>query len=304
MKRFLLPLLLISSAALANSGYVDIPTSSGGSAGSTGASGASGATGGTGASGSAGAGGATGQTGASGATGQTGASGATGAQGPSCFGGTCAGNTIYSGSATFQSTVTVSPSSIGSTTPFVINPGSASGYLFEASVNGTFEAQITSDGKIIGRSLLNSNNLGIGSGDSVGRNAGNSEHIQFNDGNNFFGSMIGVGGSNVSYSRGVLLVDGTSSNVGNTVLAVKQAGSATGDLQEWINSSNAVLSKMDASGNLTVPKITLTVQGSGSTPTCGAPQDGTIALTNGHITCVCNGSSWVKTSDGSTSCTF
>lgn len=46
------------------------------------------------------------------------------------------------------------------------------------------------------------------------------------------------------------------------------------------------------------------VRGSGSTPTCAAADDGTIALTNGHILCVCNGSSWVQPIIGLTACTF
>jgi hypothetical protein len=47
------------------------------------------------------------------------------------------------------------------------------------------------------------------------------------------------------------------------------------------------------------------VQGSGVTPTCSsAANAGTIALTSAYIQCVCNGSTWVKTADGSTACTF
>lgn len=48
----------------------------------------------------------------------------------------------------------------------------------------------------------------------------------------------------------------------------------------------------------------VTVQGMGVTPTCGAPQNGLLAVTSAYILCVCNTSAWVKTSDGSTSCTF
>ena len=48
--------------------------------------------------------------------------------------------------------------------------------------------------------------------------------------------------------------------------------------------------------------VQLVVQGSGVTPSCSA--DGVVAITHAHIMCVCNGSSWVKTSDGSTACTF
>lgn len=50
----------------------------------------------------------------------------------------------------------------------------------------------------------------------------------------------------------------------------------------------------------------LQIQGSGSTPTCDAARQGAIALTNGLIMCVCNGSgaTWKKVSDGTTTCTF
>ena len=52
--------------------------------------------------------------------------------------------------------------------------------------------------------------------------------------------------------------------------------------------------------------LQLPVQGSGTTPTCGSAQDGSLALTNGHKLCVCVGgsSAWKNASDGSTSCTF
>lgn len=50
--------------------------------------------------------------------------------------------------------------------------------------------------------------------------------------------------------------------------------------------------------------LQLPVQGSGSTPTCGSSQDGSLALTNGHKLCVCNGTAWKNASDGSTACTF
>lgn len=46
------------------------------------------------------------------------------------------------------------------------------------------------------------------------------------------------------------------------------------------------------------------VQGSGVTPTCDSARNGGLALTNAYILCVCNGSAWKKTADGSTNCTF
>ncbi len=48
------------------------------------------------------------------------------------------------------------------------------------------------------------------------------------------------------------------------------------------------------------------VQGAGTTPTCDAARKGGLALTSAYILCVCNGSgaTWLKTSDGSTTCTF
>jgi len=46
------------------------------------------------------------------------------------------------------------------------------------------------------------------------------------------------------------------------------------------------------------------VQGAGVTPTCSAARNGILSLTSAYVLCVCNGSSWVKTVDGSTACTF
>jgi len=46
------------------------------------------------------------------------------------------------------------------------------------------------------------------------------------------------------------------------------------------------------------------VRGAGSTPACAAANNGTLSFTSSYLLCVCNGSSWVKTADGSTSCTF
>lgn len=48
--------------------------------------------------------------------------------------------------------------------------------------------------------------------------------------------------------------------------------------------------------------LSLPVQAAATTPSCSA--DGLIAITHSHIMCVCNGSTWVKVADGSTSCTF
>jgi hypothetical protein len=52
--------------------------------------------------------------------------------------------------------------------------------------------------------------------------------------------------------------------------------------------------------------LKLPVRANGTTPTCNSGNDGGIALTYAYIMCVCKGgsSAWVKTSDGSTSCTF
>lgn len=46
------------------------------------------------------------------------------------------------------------------------------------------------------------------------------------------------------------------------------------------------------------------VRSAGSTPTCAAADDGSLALTNGHVLCVCNGSSWVQPIVGLAACTF
>lgn len=57
------------------------------------------------------------------------------------------------------------------------------------------------------------------------------------------------------------------------------------------------------------PMATLDVNGTArlakySSPpfSCDSARDGTIALTSKYVTCVCNGSAWVRTSDGTTAC--
>ncbi|MEZ4294212.1 MAG: hypothetical protein R3B70_04485 [Polyangiaceae bacterium] len=59
----------------------------------------------------------------------------------------------------------------------------------------------------------------------------------------------------------------------------------------------------------TTPKATLDVNGTARLARYGAPplscdqaHDGTIALTSKHMTCVCDGTNWVRTSDGATAC--
>lgn len=109
-------------------------------------------------------------------------------------------------------------------------------------------------------------------------------------------SAVEVGIGTASPSANLHIVAATSTTTG---LLVQAAASQSNDLQEWENSTGTVLSKITSSGNITIP-----VQGSGVTPTCGASQNGELSLTSAYVLCVCNGTSWVHSSDGSTACTF
>ena len=91
------------------------------------------------------------------------------------------------------------------------------------------------------------------------------------------------------------------------------ANSEAGNMQTWFNvdptsfyyadpAGNVKFSVQSTSGNTTIAGLlTLPVQTLGNTPT---GVNGSIALTSTYIMCVYNGSSWVKTADGSTVCTF
>ncbi len=90
------------------------------------------------------------------------------------------------------------------------------------------------------------------------------------------------------------------------------AGSTFSDLTPRLtmrNGGNVGINTNDPSAQLDVngtarvrDLLRLPVQGSGNTPTCDT--DGNLAITNGHILCVCDGAAWKKVSDGSTTCTF
>ncbi len=92
---------------------------------------------------------------------------------------------------------------------------------------------------------------------------------------------------------------------GNTV-AVQIFGTATlpQDLIDIFDGSNNPLAHVDKAGNFTMPLLQLTVQGNGTTPTCGSGQNGTLAITNAHLLCMCDGSSWFLATNHGTACTF
>jgi hypothetical protein len=59
-----------------------------------------------------------------------------------------------------------------------------------------------------------------------------------------------------------------------------------------------------AAGTVSTSAVQITPQAASHTPTCAGGNSGTLAFTSLYVLCVCNGTSWVKTADGSTACTF
>lgn len=146
-----------------------------GVAGATGQTGATGATGDVGAAGAngllgmTGASGATGQTGAvgqSGATGASGGTGATGATGATCFGGTCAGDTTYTGKATWHhsfavvgTTGTTPVSGAGTRMMWVpskgaFRAGNVTGSQWDNAVIGSYSVALGQDSEASGTSSV------------------------------------------------------------------------------------------------------------------------------------------------------
>lgn len=165
MKAIVAFLCLISAAAYANSGYVDIPIVGGGGGGGTGptgptgARGATGATGATGAAGAAGSTGATGANGAAGTAGTTGSSGATGATGATGAIGTI--GTIDSQTASANGAV-ISGSSLVMQSASTTNPG-----LINTGAQAVTGVK-TFNGAIIQKNLANNSSGGIQLTNSAG----------------------------------------------------------------------------------------------------------------------------------------
>ena len=91
------------------------------------------------------------------------------------------------------------------------------------------------------------------------------------------------------------------------VSASHQLGFATAGVEAMRidGSQNLAIGTTTAVQKLTVAGlIKMAVQGAASTPACAAGTDGTLAITSLHVLCVCDGSAFVKASDGSTGCTF
>lgn len=109
------------------------------------------------------------------------------------------------------------------------------------------------------------------------------------------GDVTGSAGTN-----SVALVGG--STAANVHLAEVAANAATNS-----NTASTIV-KRDASGNFSAGVVSASpqvpVQGVGVTPSCAGGSAGKLALTSLYVLCVCNSSSFVKVSDGSTACTF
>lgn len=133
--------------------------------------------------------------------------------------------------------------------------------------------------------------------------------------------VVNVGGDTKTY--GILAQDSggntairAMSNTGTAIFT--DTTNAAGKAAEFrVNAVTKVVITNNGMGiNKTTPTAALDVNGKvyisdiiklpvqPVQPACGGPNDGDVALTNGYILCVCNGSAWVKVSDGVSGCTF
>lgn len=88
-----------------------------------------------------------------------------------------------------------------------------------------------------------------------------------------------------------------------------QSGSATASIQA---SGTAFDGGFSLTGTITKTYDNLSISGlqvmkvqaAAASPTCNSSVVGSVTFTSAFIQCVCNGTGWVKTSDGSTACTF
>jgi hypothetical protein len=117
-------------------------------------------------------------------------------------------------------------------------------------------------------------------------------------------------GASSGGSRGTISLDAPTVNFAHDIDVTGNILSGGGNFgtsgaafpQGWVADveSNGILSLNTGQG-----RVKLLVWGSGNTPPCASgADDGVVAITHAHIMCVCNGTSFVQVSDGSTACTF
>lgn len=132
------------------------------------------------------------------------------------------------------------------------------------------------------------------------------------DGPNVAAARIGffattnTAGNGAQISSVLVSTEGAAANDRGGVIQFFTKANGAGSFERMrINSTGSVgigtttpATKLDINGTMKLAK------NSGAPHTCNATFDGAIALTHVYTMCACNGSSWVKTSDGTTACSW
>jgi len=181
------------------------------------------------------------------------------------------------------------------------NTGSGdTGEIFLASGSATGSAGDT------GPAILISGNSTNGNSGQVQIFSGSGNGTTGTSGNVSISTQAANTTGNISLETGSSPTTGPSGNI--SIATGSNTGS--GNTGNIVLSTGIVTTGTSGTIELTSPYVTLSgililpVQAPATTPTCTASQNGGIALTSAYIMCVCNGTSWVQTSDGTTACTF
>lgn len=195
-------------------------------------------------------------------------------------------------------------------------------YVSKQGDTMTGTLNLPADGLVVGTSelVLTGGNVGIGT-------AAPAHPLDVYD--NLSNTPLSIHSSSSDSGGGnTFILDNTSAGHMRSRLSFQAAGSEVWDLGNDSSNSgmqdfflydsvaNQVRFYVDPNGNVGIgnitPQATLDVSGlmrlpqqpAGTTPACGATNNGAIAITHAYIGCVCNGASWVKLADGATVCVF
>lgn len=205
-------------------------------------------------------------------------------------------------------TPTYNQTSTASATDIQINRtetsvGSGNQKFIDMQVSGSSKAYFLHDGSLIANTLEGTSLQTVANNAALGIQTLRTYNAA-GDGVTVFGTSNGITNSSGTFV-GVDIKPqyNQTATAAATDLKINRAGTTGTGTQKLIDAQVAGVSEFQVFPNGTAA---LKVQGAGSTPTCSATFDGALALTSAYVLCVCKGgsSSWVKTSDGSTACTF
>ncbi|MGZ3772390.1 MAG: beta strand repeat-containing protein [Pseudobdellovibrionaceae bacterium] len=201
------------------------------------------------------------------------------------------GLTISSGGETISAGgLTVSAGGINANSTGITNAGSITGV--GSNVTGSSAVTIASGGT--------AQNLTLNSSTSGSVNVGSGNGTQL--------SVLDGGASTVNY----VTVKGAAAN-GSPVIGTAGSDTNINLTLTPKGTGNTIFSSGNVGIGTTTPATTLDVNGTiklaknSSAPSafsCDSTHAGSIALTSLYTTCVCNGTSWVSTNDGTTACTW